>query len=332
MEKKPVTESPFQKVVRKYFPHRLQILIQQIRDLIDVMTDKNTTTSPRLGATDDDKKLIAPCKCKGTMKYVHRSCLDVWRCQSSRKDSYFKCEQCFNEYVFKGTTYSKFLSNGFVVKILSLTVFILWFYSWFAFIHVGLGHTDIPEDIYYADRYEMYAMGFDGGIYLGFNPSPTDPDQTSTPFTATREPIVTTTGSQPLITIEGNPDNSHSAESVFNRPIVNLIVPPALRRLVRRYHIQLLYSAIILTMFDFVITSPSMILTSNLLFFLWRSYRFGFNVDFLLLMALLAFGLARTLISIHGTVEWLMQRYVKLRCIEIQDLESDNDSDVHKID
>lgn len=31
--------------------------------------------------------LIAPCHCKGTQKYVHRSCLDNWR--STKVNSWF---------------------------------------------------------------------------------------------------------------------------------------------------------------------------------------------------------------------------------------------------
>ena len=33
------------------------------------------------------KEVIAPCKCKGTQKWVHRECLDLWR--SVREDKAF---------------------------------------------------------------------------------------------------------------------------------------------------------------------------------------------------------------------------------------------------
>lgn len=318
MDKKPLTESFMERLVRNYFPYRLQALIQHIRDFIELASDK-PVSSPRLGVTEHDKKLIAPCKCKGTMKYVHRGCLDAWRSQSSRKDSFFKCEQCYKEYAFKGTFLSKILSNQFVVKIVAMSVFVFWFYSWFAFIHIGLGDSTIVDDIYYVDQYEMYAMGLDDGIYFRFNPSPTDPEKVAT---MTEQTMVTTTA---VVLPENKVDNE---DSPSDRSVVNLIVPPTLRKWIRGHHIQLVYSSIILTMFDFVITSPSMILTSNLLFFLWRSYRFGFNVDFLLLMAFLAFGLARTFLSIYATIDWLMQRYLKLRCIEIQDLEPNEEDEI----
>lgn len=39
-------------------------------------------------------RLLSPCKCKGTMKYVHASCLDTWRAASLRSSSAVACDQC----------------------------------------------------------------------------------------------------------------------------------------------------------------------------------------------------------------------------------------------
>ncbi|MBA0635312.1 hypothetical protein Godav_026117, partial [Gossypium davidsonii] len=33
----------------------------------------------RICLETDGRDFIAPCKCKGTSKYVHRECLDHWR-------------------------------------------------------------------------------------------------------------------------------------------------------------------------------------------------------------------------------------------------------------
>jgi hypothetical protein len=33
----------------------------------------------RICLETDGRDFIAPCKCKGTSKYVHRDCLDHWR-------------------------------------------------------------------------------------------------------------------------------------------------------------------------------------------------------------------------------------------------------------
>lgn len=41
------------------------------------------------------ESLISPCNCKGTMAYVHRSCLETWLTQSSKS----KCELCKYSYL-----------------------------------------------------------------------------------------------------------------------------------------------------------------------------------------------------------------------------------------
>lgn len=42
--------------------------------------------------------LVSPCRCRGTMKYVHRECLQKWRATSSNQRSYYRCDQCQCRY------------------------------------------------------------------------------------------------------------------------------------------------------------------------------------------------------------------------------------------
>lgn len=42
--------------------------------------------------------LIVPCRCSGSMKYVHRSCLDSWRSMSPKSQSFYTCDQCQVDY------------------------------------------------------------------------------------------------------------------------------------------------------------------------------------------------------------------------------------------
>ncbi|OAG31735.1 hypothetical protein NEDG_00210 [Nematocida displodere] len=48
-----------------------------------------------LGSEED---LISPCGCKGTIKYVHRHCLKIWRFKGKLIKDVKVCEQCFCEY------------------------------------------------------------------------------------------------------------------------------------------------------------------------------------------------------------------------------------------
>lgn len=45
----------------------------------------------------DDNKLVHPCKCKGSVKWVHEECLRTWLRQSHK----VQCELCGYKYVFK---------------------------------------------------------------------------------------------------------------------------------------------------------------------------------------------------------------------------------------
>ncbi|KAF9190896.1 hypothetical protein BGZ50_009774 [Haplosporangium sp. Z 11] len=55
--------------------------------------------------TDDDKdsesgRLISPCLCKGSSRYIHLGCLEKWRKNAPRSESYYACDTCHYKYSF----------------------------------------------------------------------------------------------------------------------------------------------------------------------------------------------------------------------------------------
>ena len=48
-------------------------------------------------------RLISPCLCAGSMRYVHVQCLNEWRVQSANTHSFFRCDQCSYEYNIQRT-------------------------------------------------------------------------------------------------------------------------------------------------------------------------------------------------------------------------------------
>uniref|UniRef100_M1A7A9 Zinc finger, C3HC4 type family protein n=1 Tax=Solanum tuberosum TaxID=4113 RepID=M1A7A9_SOLTU len=48
-------------------------------DIIDLEAGPDEHIQCRICLESDGRDFIAPCKCKGTSKYVHRECLDHWR-------------------------------------------------------------------------------------------------------------------------------------------------------------------------------------------------------------------------------------------------------------
>jgi hypothetical protein len=52
----------------------------------------------RICFEDADEKLISPCLCKGTSKYIHEECLKQWLRYQSEKILGSKCEICHHTY------------------------------------------------------------------------------------------------------------------------------------------------------------------------------------------------------------------------------------------
>jgi len=79
------------------------------------------------GSEDEEEmgKLFSPCQCKGSMKYVHVGCLNLWREKSSKKESYFMCDQCFYRYNFSRTSWAHFLERPYVIHITTIILFVM---------------------------------------------------------------------------------------------------------------------------------------------------------------------------------------------------------------
>lgn len=85
-----------------------------------------TSNKSESSTADYDDELIAPCQCRGTMKYVHRECLNQWRTASPRSDSFTRCEQCFTSYTFRNTFITSILVNPITIYSISAILFISW--------------------------------------------------------------------------------------------------------------------------------------------------------------------------------------------------------------
>ncbi|KAI9304727.1 hypothetical protein BJ944DRAFT_266406 [Cunninghamella echinulata] len=63
--------------------------------------------------------LIRPCKCKGTMMYVHVSCLNRWRTLSPRPSSFVACDLCGYEYNIFRPRYAAILTNIHFLRVIT---------------------------------------------------------------------------------------------------------------------------------------------------------------------------------------------------------------------
>ncbi|CAG8500685.1 15896_t:CDS:1 [Cetraspora pellucida] len=74
-------------------------------------------------------KLISPCKCTGSMQYVHIGCLNQWRASSAREDSSYQCEICKYEYKFYRPTFAKIIASPIFLHLVTILMFLLVLYS-----------------------------------------------------------------------------------------------------------------------------------------------------------------------------------------------------------
>ena len=87
---------------------------------------KKTSSSPLLsplGGTSVRKgteyELIAPCRCSGTMRWVHRMCLDAWRTACYKTEAYYRCEQCQTDYILEAGFGNSILQNKKLLHLLT---------------------------------------------------------------------------------------------------------------------------------------------------------------------------------------------------------------------
>jgi hypothetical protein len=82
---------------------------------------------PRVRYVSDDPalgRLISPCKCKGSQKYVHEGCLQAWRQASPLSDrNFWRCPTCGFEYRLERLRWGRWISSWGMRVVLTLAVF-----------------------------------------------------------------------------------------------------------------------------------------------------------------------------------------------------------------
>ncbi|KAI1376090.1 hypothetical protein F4677DRAFT_420249 [Hypoxylon crocopeplum] len=71
--------------------------------------------------SENGDRLINPCLCKGSVKYVHEGCLKLWM---NENPNAWRCSRCFYEYKMDRLTWAQRIRSPIVT--LGLTILILW--------------------------------------------------------------------------------------------------------------------------------------------------------------------------------------------------------------
>ncbi|CAK7217444.1 hypothetical protein SBRCBS47491_003168 [Sporothrix bragantina] len=79
-----------------------------------------------ISESPEDGRLISPCHCKGSQKYVHEGCLQAWRiARPLAERNFWKCPTCGFEYRMQRLSWGRLISNKATRALLTLLVFIL---------------------------------------------------------------------------------------------------------------------------------------------------------------------------------------------------------------
>ncbi|ORZ08615.1 hypothetical protein BCR42DRAFT_140752 [Absidia repens] len=99
-----------------------------VRPTRHTRTTTSTTKSHRRRSNNNRKQknwiqqknpLIRPCHCKGTMMYVHVSCLNRWRAVSPRSSSCVACDLCGYEYNIYRPRFATIVTNRYFLRIMA---------------------------------------------------------------------------------------------------------------------------------------------------------------------------------------------------------------------
>ena len=115
-------------------------------------------------------RLIRPCKCKGSSRYVHEGCLQAWRHADPEygKRNYWQCPTCGFRYRLERMRWGRAISSTLTQIV--LTIFILLF-TMFA-----LGFVADPIINLYLDPYSTISSGSFSDLGIKIEPILTDDD------------------------------------------------------------------------------------------------------------------------------------------------------------
>jgi hypothetical protein len=72
-----------------------------------------SSSEPSYASSDPaDGRLLRPCKCSGSQRYVHESCLQSYRTHDLLQDSYVRCPTCGYTYRLETSPLRGFLTHS----------------------------------------------------------------------------------------------------------------------------------------------------------------------------------------------------------------------------
>jgi hypothetical protein len=129
------TDGPRQK---HYNPRTCRICLEVVQPVTEIEESSTGFFSPKVrvryvSEDPESGRLISPCKCKGSQKYVHEGCLQAWRRSAPLSDrNYWSCPTCKFQYRMSRLMYGRWLGSwwtraALTVMVMVVSLFILGF-------------------------------------------------------------------------------------------------------------------------------------------------------------------------------------------------------------
>lgn len=137
-EPAPTEEPPPRRARTHYPPRQCRICLEVVHPTIHQDTTiplpEAMRPLPRVTyESEEDGRLLCPCRCKGSQKYVHEGCLNAWRrADPTQKRNYWECPTCRYRYRLQRLTWSSWISSttaqvGLTLLIFLVSIFLLGF-------------------------------------------------------------------------------------------------------------------------------------------------------------------------------------------------------------
>ncbi|OAR02863.1 hypothetical protein LLEC1_01752 [Akanthomyces lecanii] len=107
---------------RRHSPRTCRICL----DTVEPQYPDSSRTGQPTYVSDDPTlgRLLSPCKCKGTQKYVHEGCLHAWRAAGpSQERNFWRCPTCGYKYQLARLDWASMLSSRITQALLTLVLF-----------------------------------------------------------------------------------------------------------------------------------------------------------------------------------------------------------------
>jgi hypothetical protein len=115
---------------RSYPPRMCRICLETILSTFEPTTEAfGTTLDPMpkvcyISSDPEAGRLIRPCKCSGSSRYVHEGCLQAWRHADPayQRRNYWECPTCKFRYRLERMKWARWISSTFLQILLTLGI------------------------------------------------------------------------------------------------------------------------------------------------------------------------------------------------------------------